>query len=401
MKVGKTGLKMSDGTIRHFASEEKRDNFEHVAEAYKHGWNPKAEGGNVEKLLKSHLLKERRIPMLDMGGTIMDPTLQNIIPTAPPPTDDQLHKRPGVKQYADGTGDAGDSPDDEDALPILGTPSQNPNSPTGISSGPTLPQPKSTPTGSPQTPNDLLNNYLLGSYSPPATAAKLNDLNTRANSGGELIAKSVAGIGDAISAAGGQKGNALPTALEREEARRNLIQQQGLAGLQTAAQAQQAAALNSLSINDRNAARLSGGADRILKDPMVVANNKASDELLAIQRMAEPNKTLALRTWMGSYAGGAGLNLNSTDMMNRALNQLNNVMYPSALKNGQALVQGFRPEEKDQVISASVHKPPSTTVQPGAANIPVFTSPDQVPDNVKRFKTPDGRTLLNPNYKGR
>lgn len=40
MKVGKTGLKMSDGTIRHFKSEKARDNFENVARAVKHGFKP-------------------------------------------------------------------------------------------------------------------------------------------------------------------------------------------------------------------------------------------------------------------------------------------------------------------------------------------------------------------------
>jgi hypothetical protein len=40
MKIGDTKLKMSDGTVRTFASKEKRDNFERVAEAYKHGWKP-------------------------------------------------------------------------------------------------------------------------------------------------------------------------------------------------------------------------------------------------------------------------------------------------------------------------------------------------------------------------
>lgn len=49
MKVGEKSLKMSDGTIRHFASKEKRDNFERVARAYKHGWagpknHPKKKG---------------------------------------------------------------------------------------------------------------------------------------------------------------------------------------------------------------------------------------------------------------------------------------------------------------------------------------------------------------------
>jgi hypothetical protein len=41
MKIGKTKLRMSDGTIRKFGSKKKRDNFERVAEAYKHGWKPK------------------------------------------------------------------------------------------------------------------------------------------------------------------------------------------------------------------------------------------------------------------------------------------------------------------------------------------------------------------------
>ena len=38
MKIGKTKLKMSDGSVKTFASETKRDNFEKVAQAYKHGW---------------------------------------------------------------------------------------------------------------------------------------------------------------------------------------------------------------------------------------------------------------------------------------------------------------------------------------------------------------------------
>lgn len=45
MKIGKTKLKMSDGTVRSFQSEEKRDNFEKVAAAYSHGWKgPKGKG---------------------------------------------------------------------------------------------------------------------------------------------------------------------------------------------------------------------------------------------------------------------------------------------------------------------------------------------------------------------
>ena len=40
MKVGKTRLRMSSGEVRKFGSEKKRDNFERVAEAVKHGWKP-------------------------------------------------------------------------------------------------------------------------------------------------------------------------------------------------------------------------------------------------------------------------------------------------------------------------------------------------------------------------
>ncbi len=39
-KIGKTKLRMSSGEVRKFGSEAKRNNFERVAEAYKHGWRP-------------------------------------------------------------------------------------------------------------------------------------------------------------------------------------------------------------------------------------------------------------------------------------------------------------------------------------------------------------------------
>jgi len=40
MKIGKKCLRMSDGSIRCFKSKAKRDNFERVARAYRHGWRP-------------------------------------------------------------------------------------------------------------------------------------------------------------------------------------------------------------------------------------------------------------------------------------------------------------------------------------------------------------------------
>ena len=40
MKIGSTGLKMSDGTLKNFASAQKRNSFERVAQAVKHGWKP-------------------------------------------------------------------------------------------------------------------------------------------------------------------------------------------------------------------------------------------------------------------------------------------------------------------------------------------------------------------------
>lgn len=41
MKIGKNKLRMSSGEVRKFKSKKKRDNFERVAQAYKHGWRPK------------------------------------------------------------------------------------------------------------------------------------------------------------------------------------------------------------------------------------------------------------------------------------------------------------------------------------------------------------------------
>jgi hypothetical protein len=40
VKVGKTGLKMSSGEVRHFKSSAARDRFERVAQAVKHGFKP-------------------------------------------------------------------------------------------------------------------------------------------------------------------------------------------------------------------------------------------------------------------------------------------------------------------------------------------------------------------------
>ena len=40
MKIGKNKLKMSSGEVKSFKSEKARNNFERVAEAYKHGWRP-------------------------------------------------------------------------------------------------------------------------------------------------------------------------------------------------------------------------------------------------------------------------------------------------------------------------------------------------------------------------
>jgi len=40
MKIGRTGLRLSSGKIIHFKSEQARNNYERVAQAYKHGWRP-------------------------------------------------------------------------------------------------------------------------------------------------------------------------------------------------------------------------------------------------------------------------------------------------------------------------------------------------------------------------
>lgn len=43
-KIGRNKLLMSSGEVRKFKSQKKRDNFERVAEAYKHGWRPTSTG---------------------------------------------------------------------------------------------------------------------------------------------------------------------------------------------------------------------------------------------------------------------------------------------------------------------------------------------------------------------
>lgn len=40
MKIGENKLKMSDGSVRTFKSRRARNNFERVAQAVKHGWEP-------------------------------------------------------------------------------------------------------------------------------------------------------------------------------------------------------------------------------------------------------------------------------------------------------------------------------------------------------------------------
>lgn len=49
MRVGRTGLRMSDGSVRHFRSEAARDAFEHVAAAIKRGFVPTQKSGERPK----------------------------------------------------------------------------------------------------------------------------------------------------------------------------------------------------------------------------------------------------------------------------------------------------------------------------------------------------------------
>lgn len=46
MKIGKTKLRMSSGEVHTFKTEAKRNNFEKVARAYKHGWKA-PQGGSA------------------------------------------------------------------------------------------------------------------------------------------------------------------------------------------------------------------------------------------------------------------------------------------------------------------------------------------------------------------
>jgi hypothetical protein len=49
MKVGERGLKMSSGETRMFQTAKKRDDFERVAQAVKHGWKPSGKGNAFQE----------------------------------------------------------------------------------------------------------------------------------------------------------------------------------------------------------------------------------------------------------------------------------------------------------------------------------------------------------------
>ena len=51
MKIGSNKLRMSSGEVRTFKSKTARDNFERMAQAYKHGWRPK--GGAIARAVRS------------------------------------------------------------------------------------------------------------------------------------------------------------------------------------------------------------------------------------------------------------------------------------------------------------------------------------------------------------
>ncbi len=53
MEIGKNKLRMSSGEIRTFGSEQKRNNFERVAQAVNHGWGlPKNRRRVIDKRKK-------------------------------------------------------------------------------------------------------------------------------------------------------------------------------------------------------------------------------------------------------------------------------------------------------------------------------------------------------------
>lgn len=52
MKIGRNKLQMSDGSIRTFRSQKARDNFEHMAEAVKHGFKPTRNNARHRRMKK-------------------------------------------------------------------------------------------------------------------------------------------------------------------------------------------------------------------------------------------------------------------------------------------------------------------------------------------------------------
>lgn len=59
MKIGKNKLQMSSGEVRKFGSEQKRNNFERVAEAVKHGFKPHGKSHHPIKRRRGHEAKSR------------------------------------------------------------------------------------------------------------------------------------------------------------------------------------------------------------------------------------------------------------------------------------------------------------------------------------------------------
>jgi len=59
MKVGRLGLRMSSGEIRHFKTPEARARFERFAQGIKHGWKPQYKKrrrrarSKIERILRS------------------------------------------------------------------------------------------------------------------------------------------------------------------------------------------------------------------------------------------------------------------------------------------------------------------------------------------------------------
>lgn len=399
MKLGKDKLEMSDGTVKKFGSEEKRDNFERVAEAVKNGWQPKADGG--------------AIPMKKTESEHVNDYLKN--------------------QYAGGGAACGGK--------------RRTNGMAGggwvkakgyDDGGLTLPE---TPQS---TQADLLNNYLLqqslsrlDQATPGKAQAQLQDLTNRQNTLPEIAAKAAAGAGDALANAYGAKSmNAFQNITDSDQKEKELLQQKlaqdaqlGVQMAGTAAQSQlsreqaeqnrilaQQGRHDTLGVRAENSPQVKEVRDlapavKLLagKTAADLTDNDVSTLVTAVLKQrgqdsgADAVKKFTQEefptTWKGAaMIPGVGRMVDWTGTANKIPTEKKQELLNELFGNYTDAQKQTAPARKLNVVMPDVQAPTAPT--PSTNTLPTYNTPDEVPNSIRVFKTPSGRTVINKNYKG-